>query len=91
MYTVAQLLDGWAPEIGQRVSGDLSTPGRSDLVCTNGTNTRVHVHRCGCNIEVVREMPGGLKSEVQHLTLCKVLRWKNNEQRTSNSGLRSEW
>ena len=56
MYSVAQLLDGWAPEIGQRVSGDLSTPGRSDLVCADGTNARVHVHRCGCNIEVVREM-----------------------------------
>jgi len=34
---------------------------------------------------------GGLKFEVQHLTPCKVLRWKNNEQRTSNSGLRSGW
>jgi hypothetical protein len=37
------------------------------------------------------ESVGGLKFEVQHLTLCKVLRWKNNEQRTSNSGLRNEW
>jgi len=36
-----------------------------------------------------RESLGGLKSEVQHLTACKVLRWKNKEQRTSNSGLRS--
>jgi hypothetical protein len=33
----------------------------------------------------------GLKSELQHLTPGKVLRWKNNEQRIGNSGLRNAW
>jgi hypothetical protein len=42
-------------------------------------------------LQLVAIDKGGLKSEVQHLTRRKVLRWKNNERRTSNSGLKSEW
>ena len=38
---------------------------------------------------IVAAMEGGRESEAQHLHPRKVLRWKNNEQRTSNSGLRS--
>ena len=56
MYTVAELVDGWTPEVGERVGGEFNCIGGTELVCADGTKASVRISHCGCGIDLVEEM-----------------------------------
>jgi hypothetical protein len=55
-YAIVHFLDGWVPNIGEKVDGDFTSLGDRDIVYADRIKVSVRVDLACCTIDVVNEM-----------------------------------